>query len=39
MKEKLRLALKAAVIAFVGAIAGGAVAPDLIQAVLALIGM
>lgn len=39
MKDKLKIAVRAAIIAFVGALAGGAVAPDMIQYVLKLIGL
>jgi len=39
MKDKLKLALKAAIVAFIGAIAGGAVAPDAIKMILALLGL
>lgn len=34
MKDKLKNALKAAVIAFIGALSGAAVVPDLLQSIL-----
>lgn len=38
MKNKLVIAAKAALVAFIGALAGGAVAPDTIQNILKLLG-
>lgn len=39
MKARLALALRVAVTAFIGALAGGAIAPEHIQTVLALLGL
>ena len=38
MKERLAIAIRVAVTAFIGALAGGAIAPEHIQVLLKLIG-
>jgi hypothetical protein len=38
MKERLAVAVRVAITAFIGALAGGAIAPEHVQLVLKLIG-
>lgn len=39
MKDRLKLAVKVGITAFVGALAGGAIAPEYIHTVLGLLGL